>query len=109
MKQYDPDQVLLELRDRLRGLGGGRMAAAVLGAFLLIWLWSTWFTVQPEETGIVQRFGVVVRTVGPGLHFKLPNGIERVRLVPTARVLKGEFGFQTSATGPSQRTQYRDS
>src|SRR3989338_5702310 len=109
MKQYDPDQVLLELRDRLRGLGGGRMAAAVLGAFLLIWLWSTWFTVQAEETGIIQRFGAVARTVGPGLHFKLPNGIERVRLVPTARVLKGEFGFQTSATGPSQRTQYRDS
>ncbi|OGL58402.1 MAG: HflK protein [Candidatus Tectomicrobia bacterium RIFCSPLOWO2_02_FULL_70_19] len=109
MQQYDPDLVLQELGKRFRGLGGGRMAAAVAGAFLLIWLWSIWFTVQAEETGIIQRFGAVARTVGPGLHFKLPNGIERVRLVPTARVLKGEFGFQTSATGPSQRTQYRDS
>jgi len=64
---------------------------AVLVALIL--LWSAWFTVQPEETGIVQRFGKVVRTAGPGLHFKLPYGIETIRTVPTARVLKEEFGF----------------
>jgi modulator of FtsH protease HflK len=38
----------------------------------LIFLWSSWFTVQPEETGIVQRFGKIVRTAEPGLHFKWP-------------------------------------
>ena len=53
MQQYDPDLVLQELGKRFRGLGGGRMAAAVAGAFLLIWLWSIWFTVQAEETGII--------------------------------------------------------
>jgi membrane protease subunit HflK len=47
--------------------------------------------------------------VEPGLHFKLPYGIETVRLVPTARVLKEEFGFQTVASIPGERTQYRDS
>jgi membrane protease subunit HflK len=46
--------------------------------------------------------------VGPGLHFKLPDGIESVRMVPTARVLKEEFGFQTAATVAGQRTQYVD-
>ncbi|MCF8039221.1 MAG: hypothetical protein K9K79_07880, partial [Desulfohalobiaceae bacterium] len=46
--------------------------------------WTAWFTVQPEETGIVQRFGKVLRTAGPGLHFKLPFGIETARMVPTA-------------------------
>jgi modulator of FtsH protease HflK len=69
-------------------------------------LWSSWFTVQPEETGVVQRFGQVVRTAGPGLHFKWPFGIDTVRLVPTARVLKEEFGFRSLATTPGQRTQY---
>jgi len=108
MQQYDPDLLLQEIGKRFRGIRGGRMAAGILGALLLLWLWSSWFTVQAEETGIVQRFGAVARTVGPGLHFKLPNGIETVRLVPTARVLKGEFGFQSSATAPGQRTQYRD-
>jgi membrane protease subunit HflK len=37
-----------------------------------------WFTDQPEETGIVQRFGKVMRAAGPGLHFKLPCGVEKV-------------------------------
>jgi membrane protease subunit HflK len=109
MQQYDPDLLLQEIGKRFRGIRGGRMAAGVLGAFLLLWLWSSWFTVQAEETGIVQRFGAVARSVGPGLHFKFPVGIETVRLVPTARVLKGEFGFQTSSAGPGMRTQYRDS
>jgi modulator of FtsH protease HflK len=72
----------------------------------LICLWSSWFTVQPEETGVVQRFGKVVRTAGPGLHFKWPYGIDTVRLVPTARVLKEEFGFRSLTSAPGQRTQY---
>jgi membrane protease subunit HflK len=69
-------------------------------------LWTAWFTIQPEETGIVQRFGAVVRTAGPGLHFKLPLGIETVRALPTARVLKEEFGFRTLVAAPGQRTRY---
>ena len=107
-QQYDPEQIFEELRNRFRGLKGWRIAAGILGAFLFILLWSTWFTVQPEETGIVQRFGAVQRTVGPGLHFKFPDGIEKVRTVPTARVLKEEFGFRTTATVAGQRTQYDD-
>ncbi|MFQ5553632.1 MAG: FtsH protease activity modulator HflK, partial [Thermoplasmata archaeon] len=59
---------------------------------------------QPDETAVVQRFGKVVRTVGPGLHFKIPYGIETVRLIPTARVLKQEFGFRTEV--PGRRTRY---
>jgi len=106
MPTYDPDDIVNDLRQRLAALGGRRIAAVILGVLLLIFLSSTWFTVQPEETGIVQRFGAVERTVGPGLHFKFPDGIEGVRLVPTARVLKEEFGFGTAATSAGGRTQY---
>lgn len=108
MATYDPEDIVEELRRRGAALGIRRITAIIVGALLLIFLWSTWFTVQPEETGIVQRFGAVHRTVGPGLHFKFPNGIERVRLVPTARVLKQEFGFGTASTGAGGRTQYAD-
>jgi membrane protease subunit HflK len=52
----------------------------------------------------VQRFGRVVRTVGPGLNFKIPYGIETARFVPTERVLKEEFGFRTEE--PGRRTRY---
>ena len=103
-QEYDFDRVFEELRNRFRGTGGLRIVAGLLVVLLLVVLWSTWFTVQPEETGIVQRFGAVRRTVGPGLHFKLPYGIESVRTVPTARILKEEFGFQTTAAVSGQRT-----
>ena len=122
MQRYEPDSpgggrwpppdiegVLRDLGERFRGLDGRRIAAGAGVVLLVILLWSSWFTVQPEETGVVQRFGAVVRTVGPGLHFKIPYGIENVRLVPTARVLKEEFGFRTAASVPGRRTQYADS
>jgi membrane protease subunit HflK len=62
------------------------------------------YTVQPEEQAVVKRFGAVIKTTAPGLHFKLPFGIDRVQRVATARVLKEEFGFRTAAAG--QPTRY---
>ncbi|MBI3041726.1 MAG: FtsH protease activity modulator HflK [Betaproteobacteria bacterium] len=106
MPTYEPEDIVNELRNRAAALGSRRITIIIAGVLLLIFLSSIWFTVQPEETGIVQRFGAVERTVGPGLHFKFPDGIERVRLVPTARVLKEEFGFGTASTGAGGRTQY---
>ena len=106
MQSYEPVDVVDELRRRAAALGVPRIAAAILGVLLLIFVWSAWFTVQPEETGIVQRFGAVQRTVGPGLHFKFPSGIETVTLVPTERVLKQEFGFGTTGMAGGGRTQY---
>jgi len=103
------DDVVEKIKLRLRFKGGPVLIFIVV--VLVIILWSSWFTVQPEETGIVQRFGKVMRTAGPGLHFKLPYGIEKVRLLPTARVLKEEFGFRTLTSVPGEKTRYdpRDS
>ncbi len=97
------DQFLKQFRGRrMPNLGGaGGIVVLVLA---LVLLWSSWFTVQPEETAVVQRFGKVVRTASPGLHFKIPYGVETVRLIPTARVLKEEFGFRTEV--PGRRTRY---
>ena len=65
-------------------------------ALLVIWGgYSSYYTVQPEERAVVKRFGAVLTQTEPGLHFKLPYGIDTVQLVPTERVLKQEFGFRT--------------
>jgi modulator of FtsH protease HflK len=104
----DLRELARRVRGHLPGLRPGSIGLGVAAVLLLILLLSSWFTVQPEETGVVQRFGAVVRSVGPGLHFKLPYGIETAQLVPTARVLKEEFGFRTVASRPGQRTQYAD-
>ena len=53
------------------------------------------YTVGPESVGVIQRFGRLVGTVGPGLRFKLPFGIDTVTIVPVKRQLKMEFGFGT--------------
>jgi membrane protease subunit HflK len=53
------------------------------------------YTVGPESVGVIQRFGRFVGTVGPGLRFKLPFGIDTVTIVPVKRQLKMEFGFAT--------------
>ena len=107
MPDKDPEYYVEAIRQRAANLGNRPIAAVIAAVLLLVLLWSTWFTVQPEETGVVQRFGAVDRTVGPGLHFMLPVGIESVRRVPTERVLKEEFGFAMAAAPVAgQQTQY---
>ncbi len=77
---------------------------AIVVILVLGFLFSLWFTIEPEEVGVVLRFGKYTRTVNPGLNFKMPFGIEQVYKVPVERQLKLEFGFR-SAT-PGVRTQY---
>jgi len=60
---------------------------------------TSFYTIGPEETGLVLRFGKYVRSTDPGLHFKMPFGIERVMKVPIQRQLKEEFGFRTVRAG----------
>jgi membrane protease subunit HflK len=71
-------------------------AAAVI---VIILLFGTFYQVAPEEIGVIQRFGKYVRTSEPGLHFKLPLGIETLTKVPVQRQLKMEFGFRTLKAG----------
>ncbi len=62
-----------------------------------------YYTVQAESEAVVLRFGKFLKTVEPGLHFKLPFGIDEVFVVPTRRQLKLEFGFSTPGyTNPDQ-------
>jgi membrane protease subunit HflK len=53
------------------------------------------YTVQAESRGVVLRFGKYLKTVEPGLRFKLPFGIEQVYVVPVERRLMEEYGFMT--------------
>jgi membrane protease subunit HflK len=52
---------------------------------------------------IVQRFGKYHAEIPPGLHFRIPFGIDATTLVPVKRQLKQEFGFTTpGASDPFQ-------
>jgi hypothetical protein len=63
--------------------GGCQRPWVGLGVVALLALWgvsSLYYTVQPEERAVVKRFGKVVKINDPGLHFKLPFGIDRVQI-----------------------------
>ena len=55
---------------------------------------SSVYSVQTDGQAVIKRFGRVVSIKPPGLHFKLPFGIDRDTFIPTERVLKEEFGFR---------------
>lgn len=68
---------------------------------------SSFYTVEPDEEAVKVRFGKYVGTYGPGPHFKLPFGIEKIFKLQTTRVLQEEFGFRTRSTS-SRITSYNN-
>lgn len=80
--------------------------AAAVAAAVIAGLARGVYTVGPESVGVVQRFGRLIGTVGPGLRFKLPFGIDTVTVIPVKRQLKMEFGFGTpGALNPDQTSR----
>jgi membrane protease subunit HflK len=71
----------------------------------LILVFTSFYQVGTDEVGVIKRFGKYVSTNQPGLHFKMPFGIDKVIKVPVQRVQKEEFGFRTIR--PGVRTEYR--
>src|SRR5437879_8287082 len=72
------------------------IGAVIVVGILIVQAWTSYYTVQAESEGVVLRFGRFLKTVEPGLHFKLPLGIDQVTVLPTRRQLKLEFGFVTA-------------
>ncbi len=104
-----PDLVMLIKRgvDSLKRLLPGGSPSGTLVLFILIIVglsvWSSYYTVPSDSVGVVQRFGMYLKQVPPGLHFKLPLGIDNATIVPVKRQLKQEFGFAT----PGARDPYQ--
>jgi membrane protease subunit HflK len=92
MNNQPPAVVTLNLpRPRWRLIG---LAAFVVLALVI--LWTSYYTVPAESEAVVLRFGKFLKIVEPGLHFKIPLGIDEYTEVQTRRQLKLEFGFFTS-------------
>src|SRR4051812_42740795 len=99
MNNQPPAVINLNLpKPPLRLIGFGALILVVL-----ILLWTSYYTVPAESEGGVLRFGRFLKTVEPGLHFKIPLGVDEVTVLPTRRQLKLEFGFYTAGyTNPDQ-------
>ena len=103
----DLNDLIRQGRDRLKQFlpGGSSRGFIVLVVLLLMVFgaWTAYYTVPSDSVAVVQRFGKYLKEVPPGLHFKLPLGIDTATIVPVKRQLKQEFGFATpGATDPYQ-------
>lgn len=103
----DLEKKVIEIKNHLKNKFGPQKG--ILPLLIVIFLvilggYSSMYEVDTEETGVVLRFGKFSTFVEPGLHFKLPFGIDQIYLVQTGRVLKEEFGFRT--VKPDVRTTF---
>lgn len=72
---------------------------------LLIGATSSFFVVDQTERGVVLLLGRYTRTAAPGLHFKMPFGIEQNYNVVTERIQSQEFGYRTLQAGVTSTVQ----
>lgn len=103
----DLEKKVIEIKEQLKKKFNpqkGLLPVIILILVLIIGAYGSFYEVDTEETGVVLRFGKFAGYSDPGLHFKIPFGVEQVYLVPTGRVLKEEFGFRTVT--PGVRTTY---
>jgi membrane protease subunit HflK len=122
MAQYGQQDPFAPLKDALEDLGarargaaggaGGRGLAGLrpylIGAVVALFLFTGFYQVAADEVAVVQRFGKYARTAGPGPHFRLPFGVERITRVPDKRQLKMEFGFETVRAGTQSEFRTTD-
>ena len=96
----DFEEFLRRSQDKLRGLLpgnlGGRGIALMALAAVVLWGFSGFFRVEPDELGVVLRFGKFTREVEPGLNYHLPYPIETALTPPALRVNKLDIGMRVA-------------
>ncbi len=86
------------------GINRNIVMLGIIVILAIIVIVGSFYQISPEDVGVILQFGKFVRTAEPGLHLKIPLGIEKLYRVPVQRQLKMEFGFRTARAGI--RTEY---
>ena len=104
----DLDQIIARLQAAIRGLfsrrSGGGFASGNRGLMLLgiaviaLWVASGFYRVEPDEQGVVLRFGAFNRTTLPGLNYHLPWPIESAETPAVTRINRTEIGYRSGAS-----------
>lgn len=84
-----------------------KLGTIVIILAVLIFIFTGLYTVNPEEVGVIQRFGKYINTTEPGLHFKIPFGVDKLTKVKVKHVYKEEFGFRTLQAGVQSKYSSR--
>ena len=95
----DLEEMLRRGQDRFRrwmpGLRGGRGLILLLLVVIAIWLLTGFYRVQPDEQGVVLRWGEWTKTTQPGLNYHLPWPFETVITPKVTKINRAEIGYRT--------------
>ena len=69
---------------------------AAVALFLIVGIVTCFYTVDDKQQAVVTTFGKVTDITEPGLHFKLPFGIQQVQKVDVNVYQKIELGYETA-------------
>jgi len=81
------------------GFGNSRGLMFLLLLVVVVWFGGGFYRVQPDEQGVVLRFGAYSYWTPPGLHWHLPWPIESVELPTVTRINRTEIGYRSTAGG----------
>ncbi len=95
----DLEELLRRSQDKLRtvlpgGSFGSKGFALIALAVLVLWGFSGFFRVEPDELGVVLRFGKYVRDAKPGLNYHWPYPVETALTPKALRVNKIDIGMR---------------
>ncbi|MBI0433976.1 FtsH protease activity modulator HflK [Roseomonas sp. KE0001] len=105
----DLDEAIRQAQEALRrilprgGRGSGKWIGIGLAALLAVWAASGLYRVQPDEQGVVMRFGAFNRTTAPGLNYRIPWPVESVTTPRVTRINRIDVGFRAANDSPLTR------
>ena len=104
----DFDDVIRQAQDLVRRWlprgSGGKGLALVAGVLVVLWAASGFYRVNPDEQGVVMRFGAFDRTAPPGLNYRIPWPVETVTTPRVTRINRVDVGFRGAGdAGPAVR------
>ena len=103
----DFDAIIARLQAMVRnwmprgGFSSGRGLALIAIALVALWLASGFYRVQPDEQGLVLRFGAYDRSTLPGLNYHVPWPVESVDLLAVTRINRTEVGYRSAGGDPN--------
>ena len=100
----DFEDLIRKGQDRVKGIlpggvGGSRAVLLVIAVLIAVWMASGFYRVQPDEQGVVMRFGKWVNTTQPGLNWHLPYPIEDVITPKVENINSIDIGYRDIGGG----------
>jgi len=109
----DLEELIRRSQDKLKsmlpggGSFGGRGGLLLTVALLVVWMLSGFYRVEPDEQGVVLRFGKFTQLTQPGLNYRLPYPIESALTPKVTRVNRIDIGMRLTED-PRRGTTMRD-